>query len=73
MILLFEKEKKVMYFHSFSLAQRKRTKRNIHPTKAFPQGKDAIDYEGNPLRQSFGIARKAFAPSGRAMILYRLR
>ena len=27
--------------HSFSLAQRKRTKRDIHPTKASPQGEDA--------------------------------
>ena len=27
--------------YSFSLAQRKRTKRDIPPTKAFPRGKDA--------------------------------
>ena len=50
--------------YSFSLAQRKRTKRDIPPTKAFPQGKDAIDYEGNPLRQSFGMIHKAFALKG---------
>jgi hypothetical protein len=29
-----------------------------------PQGKDAIDYEGNPLRQSFGMIHKAFALKG---------
>jgi hypothetical protein len=32
---------------------KKRSKRSIPPTKAFPRGKDAIDYAGRPATSRF--------------------
>jgi hypothetical protein len=45
---LFFLKKNQNLIYSFSLAQRKRIKRDIPPTKAFPQGKDAIDSGQGP-------------------------
>ena len=55
---------KIVFFKNelfFFSGAEKRTKRDTHPTKASPQGEDAIDYEGDPLHQSFGKIHSAVA------------
>ena len=52
---------------------RRKKQRNIHLPQAPPvYGGDVTDYDGNPLRQSFGMALKPVPLSGFAMIFYRL-
>jgi hypothetical protein len=52
------------FVHSFSLAQRKRTKRDIHPLQGLPlYGEDATEKNG-AFYQSFGMTHRACAPSG---------
>ena len=65
-VLLFEKEKKVMFFPertkglcSFLLtAEEKEPKKTVTPS---PFKGDVIDSDGDPLRQSFSKIHKAFA------------
>jgi len=66
--LLFEKTNKkefnCFFILFFSLAQRKRTKRDIHPFQGLPlYGEDATE-KSVPSFQSFGMTHKAFAPTG---------
>lgn len=45
---------------SFSWRKKKEPKEHP-PNQAFPIWKDVVDYDGDPLRQSFSINHKAFA------------
>ncbi|MBO4719548.1 MAG: hypothetical protein J5658_06720, partial [Prevotella sp.] len=49
------------FFLFISSARRNESKKHPPSPSLSLYGEDVIDYEGDPLRQSFGIARKAFA------------
>ena len=52
------------FVHSFSLAQRKRTKRDIHPLQGLPlYGEDAIDFGPCP-KSRFWYDSQSFRPYG---------
>ena len=49
---------------------RRKKQRSIHPLQGLPlYGEVQLTTRENPLRQSFGMPRKACAPSGRGMII----
>ena len=53
-----------LVIYSFSLAQRKRTKRDIHPLQGLPlYGEDAIDFGPCP-KSRFWYDSQSFRPSG---------
>ena len=56
---LFRKEAKG-FIHFLWRKENEPKETSTYP-KSFPIWKDLIDYEGNPLRQSFGKIYKAFA------------
>ena len=60
----------IPYFPYF-LRREERSKEASTPSKASPyMGRMQLTTREDPLRQSFGMPRKACAPSGRGMIFY---
>jgi len=54
----------------YFLRREERSKEASTPSKASPyMGRMQLTTRENPLRQSFGMPRKACAPSGRGMII----